>query len=80
MATVIKNIIPSHDEQFLKFLQKTIGSTSVPLFGALISITSLLFITILILMYSTVLFISNDCPNSKIGNIQNMKLKKPLII
>ena len=42
MATVIKNIIPSHDEQFLKFLQKTIGSTSVPLFGALISITSCL--------------------------------------
>ena len=80
MATANKNIIPSHDEQFLKFLQKSLGVTSVPFFGALISIVSLLFIAILFLMYSTVLFISNDCPINQFGNIQHIQLKKPLII
>ena len=85
MATTIKNIIPSHDEQFLKFLQKSFGNTYVDFFGVLVSTVSLLIIALIFLMYSAIVFISNDCPISdspisEFNNSQILQLKRPLII
>lgn len=80
MFKIAKDTPPSHDEQFLKFLQKSFGSTFVPFFGALISTVALLFIALIFLMYSTVTFMSNDYDNNEFGNNQNIQLKKPMVI
>ena len=79
MLTLDKQTTPSHDELYLKFLQKSFGTTSVPFYGALIATVGLVFIALIFLMYSTVIFISDKSTKTKIHH-QQVFLKNPVVI
>ena len=87
MLTVTKKIPPSHDENFVKFLQKSFGTTSVPFFGAVLSTVALVLIALIFLMYSTIVLITNNSHNngndSAIGTQEichRVQLEKPLVV
>lgn len=48
----------THDEAYLQFLQRSLGTTSVPFFGMLITVISFILITILVVCNSTMTFLS----------------------
>ena len=79
MLPVEKKDSIGHDEFYLKFLQKSFGTTSIPFFGALISTVALVFIALIFLMYSVIVFISNDDISSKMHH-QQVYLKNPVVI
>lgn len=47
----------THDLEYVKFLQQSFGTTSVPFFGSIIAIVALILICIIILLNSTTVFI-----------------------
>lgn len=71
----------THDTQYINFLQKSFGTTTVPFFGGIICVVTLVIIIILILLNSTMTFtnkyITVGIPQD---GVVLPKLDKPIVI
>ncbi len=59
--------IMNHDEYYIKYLQSMFGNTSVPFFGILITIITLILMCIIVLLNSTTVFVTPTIINEKPG-------------
>lgn len=73
----------THDEQYIKFIQKAFGTTSVPFFGALMVTVSLVLICIIVLFNSSLVFshevVIGYAPNDS-GEGLRIDITKPVIV
>lgn len=65
----------THDEQYIQYLQTMFGTASISFFGVLVSIITLILICIVLLLNSTMVFIT---PQITTGI--NLPTKKPIIV
>ncbi|UBZ25487.1 hypothetical protein CcNV_003 [Crangon crangon nudivirus] len=49
--------VPTHDEQYIKYLQKSFGTTTVPFFGGVIVVITFILLIIIIMLNSTTVFV-----------------------
>ncbi|QLI62363.1 KN57_gp007 [Dikerogammarus haemobaphes nudivirus] len=77
----------THDQDYIKFLQRTFGTTSVPFFGVLMVTISFVLICIIVLFNSTVIFftprvITEEVPGgaSQTATLAALNLKKAVVI
>lgn len=86
----------THDEDYLRFLQKSFGTTSVPFFGVLMVTISLILISIIVLFNSATVFVKPQLVLSDEGGkktlnadatklvpttgLEYMKITKPTIV
>lgn len=70
----------THDAQYINFLQKSFGTTTVPFFGGIICVVTLVIIIIIILLNSTVTFTSQYVNTGTEGGIMLPKINKPIVI
>lgn len=74
----------THDEDYIKFIQKAFGTTSVPFFGVLMVTISLVLISILILFNSSLVFtpeiVMKYSPNGGGTNDLHLDIKKAVVV
>lgn len=75
----------THDTQYIKYLQRAYGTTSVPFFGAIICTVSLLIIIMIFIVNASVVFIgtSTEVQLYTIGadpGPPKIQLSKPIVL